>query len=102
MQAGGADMLRFACSLGIERGVQIIAPVHDAVLIECPVRQLASSIAMMQQAMTQAGELVLASYQVRSDYRVILYPQRYRDPRGVFMWNTVQRLLASNLLPQAG
>jgi DNA polymerase-1 len=101
MQAGGADMLRLACSLGIERGVQIIAPVHDAVLIECPVRELAASIATMQQAMTQAGELVLAGYQVRSDYRVVLYPQRYRDPRGVFMWNTVQRLLASNLLPQA-
>src|SRR5215210_5707630 len=33
MQANGAEMLRLACSLAIERGIEVCAPVHDAVLI---------------------------------------------------------------------
>ena len=32
MQANGAEMLRLACCLATERGVQVCAPVHDAVL----------------------------------------------------------------------
>lgn len=94
MQANGGDMLRVACVLGVERGVRIIAPVHDAVLIECPPKELPTAIAAMQSAMTQASEIVLDGCAVRTDYRVVLYPQRYRDPRGELMWNTTQRLLS--------
>ena len=36
MQANGAEMLRLACCLGTERGIEICAPVHDAVLICAP------------------------------------------------------------------
>ena len=32
MQANGAEMLRLACWLATERGIEICAPVHDAVL----------------------------------------------------------------------
>jgi hypothetical protein len=34
MQANGAEMLRLACIGGIEAGIKIGAPVHDAVVIE--------------------------------------------------------------------
>jgi len=33
MQANGAEMLRLACCLATERGVEVCAPVHDALLI---------------------------------------------------------------------
>jgi DNA polymerase I len=33
MQANGAEMLRLACCLAVERGVEIVGPVHDATLI---------------------------------------------------------------------
>ena len=36
MQANGAEMLRLACCLAIERGVKVCAPVHDAILIDRP------------------------------------------------------------------
>jgi hypothetical protein len=39
-QANGAEMLRLAVSLAVERGVRVIAPVHDAVMIEAPCRTL--------------------------------------------------------------
>jgi DNA polymerase-1 len=36
MQANGAEMLRLACCLGTEQGIEVGAPVHDAVLICAP------------------------------------------------------------------
>src|SRR5215510_1346814 len=36
MQANGAEMLRLACCLATERGVEVCAPVHDALLVEGP------------------------------------------------------------------
>src|SRR5262249_42941209 len=33
MQGNGAEMLRLACCLATERGIEVCAPVHDAVLI---------------------------------------------------------------------
>jgi len=38
MQANGAEMLRLACCLGTEGGVELCAPVHDAVLMCAPRR----------------------------------------------------------------
>ena len=38
MQANGAEMLRLACCLATERGIEVCAPVHDAVLICCAAR----------------------------------------------------------------
>jgi DNA polymerase-1 len=93
MQGNGADMLRIACFLGVEQGVQIIGPVHDAVLVECAPKQLREAITTIQSCMRQASEVVLDGFEVRTDYRIVLYPQRYRDPRGEDMWRTTQRLL---------
>lgn len=93
MQANGAEMLRLACSLATERGVRICAPVHDAVLIEAPLDELAAEVAVMQAAMEEASAIVLAGFQLRSDVKTICYPDRYMDDRGVAMWNTVQALV---------
>ena len=35
-QANGAEMLRLACCLALERGVSVMAPIHDAVIVEGP------------------------------------------------------------------
>ena len=40
MQANGAEMLRLACCLATERGIEVCAPVHDAVLICAPLERL--------------------------------------------------------------
>jgi DNA polymerase-1 len=47
-QANGAEMLRLACCLGTERGIEICAPVHDAVLIFAPIDRLEADVARMQ------------------------------------------------------
>ena len=55
MQANGAEMLRLACCLGVERGVEICAPVHDAVLICAPIERLDFDISTMRGAMAEAS-----------------------------------------------
>ena len=42
MQANGAELLRLACCFATERGIQVCAPVHDAVLICAPLYCLAA------------------------------------------------------------
>jgi DNA polymerase-1 len=51
MQANGAEMLRLACCLGVEAGIEVCAPVHDAVLIAAPLERLDQDIARMQDVM---------------------------------------------------
>ena len=44
MQANGAEILRLACCYMIEAGIRVCAPVHDAVLIEAPIRKIEEEI----------------------------------------------------------
>ena len=99
MQANGAEMLRLACCLGIERGVEVCAPVHDAVLICAPLDCLDEHLAVMKEAMAEASRVVLDGFELRSDCSVVRYPERYSDPRGEQMWNKVMGLLQDNCYP---
>jgi hypothetical protein len=110
MQANGAEMLRLACCLGIERGVEICAPVHDAVLVCAPVERLEHDIAMMRQAMADASRTVLNGFELGTDCpdeldslgkpnpfpHIIRYPGRYMDARGQVMWERVTKLLSAD------
>jgi DNA polymerase-1 len=93
MQANGAEMLRLACSFATERGIRICAPVHDAVLVEAPLEDLHSVVDAVQAAMVEASRAVLDGFELRSDAKVFLHPERYADERGHRMWNTVMRLV---------
>jgi DNA polymerase I len=93
MQANGAEMLRLACMLATERSIGVCAPVHDAVLIEAPAADLEAAAAAMQQAMAEASSIVLAGFPLRSDSKLIRYPERFEDERGAAMWRMVEELL---------
>ena len=93
MQANGAEMLRLAAIAATEQGVEVCAPVHDALLIEAPVEELAASIWTTQQAMRDASAAVLDGFELRSDVDVVRYPNRYSDERGEKMWQTVMAVL---------
>ena len=95
MQANGAEMLRIACCLATERGIEVCAPVHDAVLIGAPLDRLEADIAVMRAAMAEASRLVLAGFELATDVKVVRWPDRYSDPRGDVMWNRVCHLAAA-------
>jgi hypothetical protein len=94
MQANGAEMLRLACCLATERGIEVCAPIHDALLIAAPSDRLKHDVAATQAAMAEASRIVLDGFELRTDAKVIAYPDRYADPRGTVMWERVMKLVA--------
>jgi DNA polymerase family A len=93
MQANGAEMLRIACCLASEQGIKVCAPVHDAILIEAPLKDLDTAIHQTQKIMQAASEIVLDGFKLRTDVDVIKYPDRYQDERGKKMWDLVQDIV---------
>jgi DNA polymerase-1 len=101
MQANGAEILRLACCLGVERGIRVCAPIHDAILIEAPLERLEADVATMRDAMAEASRVVLGGFELVTECpdggdfpQIIRYPQRCMDERGSEMWDTVTRLIA--------
>lgn len=93
MQANGAEMLRLACCLGVERGIEICAPVHDAVLIAASVDRIDADVEAMRAAMAEASRAVLDGFELGTEVKVVRYPDRYMDKRGTVMWERVCKLL---------
>ena len=46
-----------------------------------------------QDAMAEASELVLGGFPLRTDAKVVRYPERYMDERGRPMWEEVCRIM---------
>jgi DNA polymerase I-like protein with 3'-5' exonuclease and polymerase domains len=93
MQANGAEMLRLACCLSTERGIEVCAPVHDAVLICAPLDRLDQDIASTQAAFAEASRVVLNGFELRSEAKIVRFPDRYSDARGRRMWRETLALI---------
>jgi DNA polymerase I len=93
-QANAAEMLRLACCLTTEAGIEVCAPVHDALLICAPLDRLEADVEKTRALMIEASRIVLDGFEVGVDADVIKYPDRIRDPRGAVMWDRVTRLVA--------
>jgi DNA polymerase I-like protein with 3'-5' exonuclease and polymerase domains len=93
MQANGAEMLRLACCLGTENGIQVCAPVHDAVMLMAPLERIEEDVTHMQELMRQASEIVLDGFSLGTDAAIVRHPDRYSDKRGKDFWNKVMSLL---------
>jgi len=63
-------LLRLACILGIEAGIKIGAPVHDAILIEADSDAIDEQVRLMQSLMAKASAIVLG-FELRSDVKII-------------------------------
>jgi hypothetical protein len=96
MQATAAEMLRVACILIHERGIQLCAPVHDAALIEAPDGLIDSHAKTAQDCMTKASQIVLGGFQINTDIRILTYPERFLDPDSQPFWDQVMDLMAQS------
>ena len=59
IQATGAEILRIACIMAERHGIEVVAPVHDAVLIEGPLERIDATIEAMREIMRRASRIVL-------------------------------------------
>jgi DNA polymerase-1 len=91
-QANGAEMLRLAACLMVERGIGLCAPVHDAVLVEGPAAEIEEVVAQTRAAMAEASRVVLAGFEIGTDAKIVRWPDRYVDESGAAFWDTVLRL----------
>jgi DNA polymerase-1 len=94
IQSTGAEILHVACILAERRGIEIVAPVHDAFLAETDLDRADEMSAALDQVMRDASAVVLQGYELRTDKQIIRPGARFHDDRGVEMWDTVARLLA--------
>lgn len=93
LQGNGAEMLRLACCMVTEAGIQVCAPVHDALLIEADINVIEQVVQKTQAIMMEASRLVLGGFTIRTDATIVRYPDRYMDDRGKAMWLKVQARL---------
>ena len=92
MQSTCAEILRWACIYASEDGIEILAPVHDALLVEGPVEQIEEIVKRTQAHMDRASELVLG-FAMRTDAKIFKCPVRFLDKRGEGTWNSIMQLL---------
>jgi DNA polymerase I-like protein with 3'-5' exonuclease and polymerase domains len=92
MQATGSEILRVAVILAVENNIRVVAPVHDALLIEAPEEYIDRHALVTQKLMAEAGKIVIR-YPLRSDIKIIRHPGRYEDERGEDMWKQVWNIL---------
>jgi hypothetical protein len=93
IQASGADCLRISCILAARHNLKILAPIHDAVLLEAPVERIEADVALIQEIMRRASRIVLG-HELRTDGTIVRHPERFRDKRGDAVWALVLELLA--------
>lgn len=98
IQATAAEVLHVACILAERRGIEIIAPVHDALMAEGPVEHAEELSLALDRVMRDAAAIVLRGYELPTDTGDLggpIFPgQHYFDDRGAEMWETVTRLVA--------
>ena len=96
IQSTGAEILHVACILAARRGIEVVAPVHDAIMAEASIDQAKDVSAALDRCMRDASAIVLRGYELPTDVQLIgagQEHQRYYDDRGEAMWNTVTRLV---------
>jgi DNA polymerase I-like protein with 3'-5' exonuclease and polymerase domains len=99
VQSNCADLFRLAYLWGTRHGLCLVAPVHDAVLLESTEDRIETDVVLMREIMRRASRVVLNSaaggaVELRTDAKIIRHPGRYTDARGVELWDTVLKLLA--------
>jgi DNA polymerase-1 len=94
IQSTGAEILHVTSVLAERRGIEIVAPVHDAFLVEADADRIEEVSAELDRVMRDASRAVLRGYEIGTDAQVIHHGERYFDDRGEAMWNTVTELLA--------
>lgn len=94
IQSTAAEVLHVVTILAERRAIEIVAPIHDAILVEgdaADARELAQAA---DRLMRDASAVVLKGYELPSDCAILMPGEHFQDKRGAAMWATVTRLLA--------
>ena len=94
IQSTGSEILHVLCILAERRGIEIVAPVHDAVMAEGPLSEVEDLSRELDRVMGDASAVVLRGYRLPTEAQSVRPGDHYKDKRGAAMWDTVTRLVA--------
>jgi hypothetical protein len=90
VQSNGAAMLHAAILMLEREGIEVIAPVHDAVMIQAPAACIHEVAARAREIMADASELILLGKgRLRTSATTVCYPDRFVDGRGIEFFNEI-------------
>jgi DNA polymerase I len=93
VQTNAAALFRYAGLLMRQLGIRIIAPVHDAVLIEVDTDQIDCEVTRATYCLERASWRFLHGLTLRVDVKYVYPGERFTDKRGEKTWVFVERSL---------
>jgi DNA polymerase I len=96
IQTACADILRVACIMADRLGVELLMPMHDAVMIEANSTEIVHQSALMAECMRRASRIVLHGFELDvGKPKIVRWPHRYRedDARAREVWQSIETFL---------
>lgn len=104
LQATGSDMLRVAILLLAEAGIEVVATVHDSVVVECDTADACNVQKMAIECMEEASRITLwdrLTIRVDSpkidpaqgEVKRVNHPHHFQDKKGIVTWRDLSRHL---------
>lgn len=90
-QAHGAEMLRLACIYAADEGLPLVAPVHDALMVEAAAEEMPEIAARMEFLMRKASRDVLRGFEVDVEHTFTGDGQRYVDEDGKEFFDLIMK-----------
>ncbi len=95
MQATGADIIRLTCAALTTAGVEVICPVHDAILFLCDLSCREEVGNLVANIMERAALTILGA-RIPVDRQWVLPGDNWRPKKGDKMWAVVSKALEGN------
>jgi len=92
-QSMGGEMLRLAVCDLVNYKIRVCGTIHDAVLITDSGENISYTVKKAEYIMENVSRKLLHGITVRTETEIINHPDRFVDPRGESMWNTVMKIL---------
>lgn len=93
VQAAGAEILRVAIIALEEAGHRVVAPVHDAVLVELDEDNWEEELTDVRQLMSRAATMVAPGIEIPTDVELVSPGENYMDKRGCEFWELVAPII---------
>ncbi|MBN8457481.1 MAG: hypothetical protein J0M04_06575 [Verrucomicrobia bacterium] len=93
VQAAGGEILRVAVIALEEAGYRVVAPVHDALLVELDIDHWEEALMDVRHLMEKAAMIVTGGLKVATDVDLVFPGENYMDGRGVEFWDIVSRVI---------
>jgi hypothetical protein len=93
IQSTGSEILHVACILAERRGIELVAPIHDALMAEANAADAEDATHALDRLMRDASAIVLKGYELPSDCQIVHAGASFYDKNGKDLWDTITNLV---------